>query len=71
MEPAPGVQLLHLHIGQGVDVGVAAGAPAQAGVVGHYGYAVSSHLHVQLNAGTAVLQRGLEGSHGIFRRTEE
>lgn len=26
-------------------------------------------LPVQLNAGTAIFQRGLEGSHGIFRRT--
>lgn len=69
MEPAPGIQLLHLHIGQVVDVGVAAGAPAQAGVVGHHGYAVGGHLHIQLNAGAAVLQRGLEGGHGIFRCT--
>ena len=69
MEPAPGIQLLHLRIGQVVDVGVAAGTPAQTGVVGHHSYAVSGHLHVQLNAGAAVLQRGLEGGHGIFRCT--
>ena len=69
MEPAPGIQLLHLCIGQVIDVGVAAGAPAQAGVVGHHGYAVGGHLHIQLNAGAAVLQRGLEGGHGIFRCT--
>ena len=69
MEPASGIQLLHLCIGQVVDVGVAAGAPAQAGVVGHHSHAVSSHLHVQLNAGTAIFQRSLEGCHGVFRRT--
>ena len=69
MEPAPGIQLLHLHIGQVVDVGVAAGAPAQAGVVGHHGYAVGGHLHIQLNAGAAIFQRGLEGGHGVLRRT--
>ena len=69
MEPASGIQLLHLCIGQVVDVGVAAGAPAQAGVVGHHSHAVSGHLHVELNAGTAIFQRSLEGSHGVFRRT--
>jgi len=69
MEPASGIQLLHLRIGQIVDVGVVAGAPAQAGVVGHHSHAVSGHLHVQLNAGTAIFQCSLEGSHGVLRRT--
>ena len=37
--------------------------------MGHHSHAISGHLHVELNAGTAIFQRGLEGSHGVLRRT--
>ena len=66
-EPAPGIQLTNLVIGQVVDVLVAAGAAAQAGIVGHHDHAVLGHLHIQLGPLAALIDGQLESGQGVFR----
>src|SRR5690606_16208093 len=46
----------------------AVGGPLQRGVVDDHQMPVPAHLHVQLDAVGAHLQRHLEGGHGVFRR---
>ena len=66
-EPPPGIQLPHLCKGQVVNIGVAAGAAAQAGVVGHHDHTILCHLHIQLGPVAVVVDGQLKGGQGVLR----